>query len=63
MHICINKISSICSDNSLSPVRHQAIIQTNANCWLDPKEQHSEKFQIEIQTFSFKEMYLKMSAK
>ena len=46
------------SDNGLSPVRCQAIIWSNvAYCQLDPQETL-----IEIQTFSFKKMHLKMSS-
>ena len=30
MYICVSKLTTIGSDNSLSPGRHQAIIQTNA---------------------------------
>ena len=29
-HICVNELTVIGSDNGLSPVRHQAIIWTNA---------------------------------
>ena len=44
-HICISKLTTIGSDNGLSPDRHQAIIWTSARfCQLNPWEQTSVKF-------------------
>ena len=34
MHICVGNVTSIGSDNGLSPRRHQAIILTNAEILL-----------------------------
>ena len=51
------------SDNGLSPVRRQAIIWTNA--WIlliGPLGTNFSEILIEIQTFSFKKMHLKMSS-
>ena len=63
MHICINKIIIIGSDNGLLPGRRQVIIWTNAGILLIGLlgTNFSEIF-IKIHTFSFKKMYLKMSA-
>ena len=58
-HICVGKINIIASDNGLSPGRHQAIIWTNAKILLI--EPLGTKL-IEIHTFSFKKMHLKMSS-
>ena len=33
-HICVNKLTTICSDNGLSPGRRQAIIWTNVGILL-----------------------------
>ena len=60
-HICVSKLPIIGSDNGLSPDRRQAIIWTNAGILLIGLlgTNFSEIF-IEIHTFSFKEMHLKM---
>ena len=34
MHVCVSKLTSISSDNGLSPARRQAIILTNAGILL-----------------------------
>ena len=62
-HICVNKLTIIGSDNGLSPGRHQAIIWTNAEILLTGSlgTKFSEIF-IEIHTFSFKKMHMKMSS-
>ena len=61
MHICISKLNSIGSDNGLSPGRCQAIIWTNAGILLiGPSGTSFSEILIKIQTFSFKEVHLKM---
>ena len=52
-HICVRKIIIIGSGNGLSPRRRLAIIWTSA--WINLSE-----ILIEINTFSFKQMYLNM---
>ena len=62
-HICVSKITIIGSDNGLSPGRRQAIIWTNAGILLiGPLGTKSSQIVIEIQTFSFKKMHLKVSS-
>ena len=59
---CISKFTIIDSDNGLSPGRHQDIIWTNARILLiGPLETNFKEILIEIFTFSFKKMHLKMS--
>ena len=61
MHICINKLSIIGSDNGLSPGRRQAIVETNAERLLiGPLETNFSEILIEIHIFSFKKMHLNM---
>ena len=61
MHICVGKLNIIGSDNSLSPGWRQAIIWTNAGIWLIRHlRTNFSEILIEIYTFSFKEMHLKM---
>ena len=56
---------SIGSDNGLSPIRHQAIIWTNAWSWsIGPLGTNFSEILIKIQDFSFMKMHLKiLSAK
>ena len=62
-HICVSELTIIGSDNGLSPGRHQAIIWTNAGILLiGPLRTSFSEIFIEIHTFSFKEMRLKMSS-
>ena len=62
-HICVNKLTIIGSDNGLSPGRRQAIIWTNAGILLiEPLWTNFSEISIEIHTFSFKAMHLKMSS-
>ena len=62
-HICFNKLTIIGSDNGLSPGRRQAIIGTNAEILLiGPFGTYFSEILIEFQTFSFKNMHLKMSS-
>ena len=58
-HVCVNKLTIIGSDNGLSPGRHQAIIEINA--WiLLIRSTGTIEILIEIHTFSFKKMHLKV---
>ena len=62
-HICVSKLTMIGSDNGLSPGRRQAIIWTNAVILLfGPLGTNFSEILIEIYTFSFKKMHLKMSS-
>ena len=62
--ICVSKLSILGSDNGLSPGRRQAIIETNAGILLIwALGTHFSEILIEINTFSFKKMHLKMSGK
>ena len=62
-HICVGKLTIIASDNGLSPGRRQAIISTNAGILLTgPLITNCNGILIEIHTFSFKKMHLKMSS-
>ena len=62
-HICVVKLTIMGSDNGLSPGRHQAIIWTNAGLLLiGLLETNFSEILIEIHTFSFKKMCLKMSS-
>ena len=62
-HICVSKRTIIGSDNGLSPSRRQAIIWTNAGILLiGPSGTNFSEILIEIITFSFKKMRLKVSS-
>ena len=62
-HICVSKLTIIGSDNGLSPDRRQAIICTNAGLLLiGPLGRNFSEILIEILTFSFKKMRLKVSS-
>ena len=62
-HICVSKLTIIGSDNGLSPDRRQAIIWTNAGLLLiGPLGTNFSEIWIEILTFSFKKMRLKVSS-
>ena len=61
MHICISKLTTIGSDNGLSPGRRQAIIWTNAGILLiGPLVTNFSEISIKIYTLSFKKMHLKI---
>ena len=60
-HICVGKLTTIDSDNGLSPERRQAIIWTNTGILLiGPLGTNFSEILIEIQTFSLKKIPLKM---
>ena len=62
-HIRVGKLIIIGSDNGLSPGRRQAIIWTNARIWsMGPLGTNFSEISIEIHTFSFRKMHLKMSS-
>ena len=61
-HICVSKLSILGSDNGFSPGRRQAIIWTNAWLLIGPLGTNFSEILIEIHTFSFKKMHLKMSS-
>ena len=62
-HICVVDLTIIGSDNGLSPGRRQAIIWTNAGILLfGPLGTKFSELLIEIHTFSFKKIHLKMSS-
>ena len=61
--ICVSKLTTIGSDNGLSPGRRQAIIWTNAGILLiGPFGTILSELLIEINTVSFNKMHLKMSS-
>ena len=64
MHICVDNLTIINSDNGLSPGRRQAIIWTNAGILLliGTLGTNLSEILIEIQIFSFKKMGLKVSS-
>ena len=62
-HSCVGKLTSIGSDNGLSPGRCHAIIWTNAGILLIAQlGTNFSEIIIEIRRFSFKKMHLKMSS-
>ena len=62
-HICVSKLTIIGSDNGLSPDRCQAIIWTNPGILLiGHLGTNFSEISIEILTFSFKKMRLKVSS-
>ena len=61
-HICVSKLTIIGSDNGLSPGRRQAIIWANAGMLLiGPLGIKYSGILMEIDTFPFKKIHLKMS--
>ena len=62
-HICVSKLTSIGSDNGLSPGRRQAIIWTNTGILLiGTLGINFSEILSEIHTFSFKKIRLKTSS-
>ena len=63
VHICVSKLTTIGSDNGLSPGRRQAIIWTNDGILLiQYLGTNFSEILSEIHSFSFKKMHLKMSS-
>ena len=63
MHLCVGNLTIIGSDNGLSPGRRQAIIWTNAGIlFIGLSGTNFSEILIEILTFSFKKMCLKLSS-
>ena len=61
--ICVSKLTIIASDNGLSPGRRQAIIWNSAGILLIGRlGTHFSEILIEIITFAFKKMHLKVSS-
>ena len=61
-HLCASNLTSIGSDNGLSPGRHQTIIWTkNGILLIRPLGIKFRKIIIEMHTFSLKKMHLKLS--
>ena len=62
-HICVSKLTTIGSDNGLSPSRRQAVIWTKAGILLiRTLGTNFSEILSEIHAFSFKKMHLKMSS-
>ena len=62
-HICVGNLTIIGPDNGLSPGRRQAIIWTNAGILLiGPWGTNFSEILIDIRTFSFNKIHLKMSS-
>ena len=62
--MCVSKLTSIGSDNVLSPGRRQAIIWTNAGILLiGPSGANFNEILIEIHVFLFKRMHLNISSR
>ena len=62
-HICVSKLSTIGSDNGLTPGWRQAIIWTNGETLLSRTfGTNFNEISSEIHTFSFKKMHLEMSS-
>ena len=62
-HICVSKIIIIGSHNGLSPGRRQAVIWTNDGISLiGPLQTSFSEIWIQINTFSFTKLHLKMSS-
>ena len=57
-HICDDKLTTVGSDNGLSPGRRQAIVWTNVGTLLiGPLDKNFSEIVIEIHTLSFKKMH------
>ena len=62
-HKCVGRLTSIGSDNGLSPGRRRAIIWTNAGILLiGPLGTNFSEILIAIEAFSFKKIHLKISS-
>ena len=62
-HICVGNLTNIGSNNGLSPGRRQAITWTNVGILLiGPPGTYFSEMLVEIHTFSFKKIHLKMAS-
>ena len=62
-HICVGNLTIIGPDNGLSPGRRQAITWTNAGIlFIGPRGTNFSEILIDIHTFSFKKIHLKISS-
>ena len=62
-HICVGNLTTIGSDNDLSPGRRQAVNWANVGILLiGPLGTNFNEMLIEIHTFSFKKIHLKISS-
>ena len=62
-HICVSNLTTIGSDNGLSPGRGQAIFWTNAGILsIGPLGTNFSEILIEIHAFSFKKRHFKLSS-
>ena len=62
-HICVSNLTSLGPDNGLLPGRRQAIIWTDAGMLLiGPLGTNFSEILIDIHTFAFTKMHLKMSS-
>ena len=62
-HVCVGNLTTIGSDNGLSPGRRQAITWANVGILLiGPIGTNFNKMLFEIHTFSFKKIHLKLSS-
>ena len=58
-HLCVSKVTTIGSDNGLSPGRRQAIIWTNGGILLTGSSgTNFSEISIEIHTFSFQKVHM-----
>ena len=63
-HICVSNLTTIGSDNGLSPARRQAIIWTNAGIlFIGPLGTNFSEILITTGIFSFKKMHLKFAVR
>ena len=64
MHMWVSNLTTTGSDNGLSLSRHQATVRTSAGILIiGPLETNFNEILIEIQTFSFTKMHLKMPSR
>ena len=62
IHICVSKLTIIGSDNGLSPGRRETIIWFNVEIFNWTIRNKCSQIVVEIYTFLFQKMYLKMSS-
>ena len=62
-HICVSKLTTIVSDNGLSPGRRQSIIWTSGGIlFIGPQGTKFSRILTEMQTLSSKKIHFKMSS-